>query len=251
MKLRAFTAIVGTLIGFGSAQAQVVYATTDTEFGTLNLLTGAWTYISTPPDPLLGLGFGKNGVLYGLSGVDEELYTVSSSGVETLVGPTGLIFEGSYDNSIGGGPDGSIYATSGGYMCSIDETTGASTVLGWTGVDGEDQPALDGSGNLYIGDWSDGVLDSINKTTGAPTVIGPLYDGWQYNATFWDDGKMYMTDNGGDIYTLNLSTAAMTFVRNGARITSAASVYNAVPEPSAYAVFGFGALALLRRRKRT
>lgn len=253
MKIRAIGVFAAGLVGVAVAGAQTVYvASSDGQFGTLNLSTGAYTLINVPTFYLGGLGYGPGGQLYGLAN-NGNLYTVSATGVETLVGPTGINEAGGW--GMGGGPGGVLWGQGDGQVYSINPTTGGATALpmplGYiTGA----VPVTDNAGNLYLGNSGTGNLFSINTTTGASSLIGFMTTNGVVEGMAWAGGSMWAADYSGFTYRINPATAAATEVatynlNDAGEIFAMASQFNAVPEPAPLAALGLGALFLLRRKR--
>jgi hypothetical protein len=110
-----------------------------------------------------------------------------------------------------------------------------------------------GSSTLYVTGLNS--LYSINTTTGAATLVGSPNIG--YFAVVTEDGVMYAVTEGLQIYTLNPSNGAATFLSN---VSGTSSFFwgiapdTVTPLPSALPLFatGLGGLGLLgwhRKRK--
>lgn len=102
-----------------------------------------------------------------------------------------------------GGPD---------QLATVDVATGATTVIGNTGVFLTDI-AFDPSGNLYGISFSD--LYSVNKTNGATSLIGSLggVSGTANGLVFGADGTLYMA--GSTLYEVDINTGATTAIGSG------------------------------------
>jgi hypothetical protein len=114
---------------------------------------------------------------------------------------------------------GPIYSTTGDGtgLATINQTTGAGTVVGPSGTFGTFAAAFNSSGTLYtIIGWSTGTnrLATFNQTTGAATQVS--------GTTFGDAGMLALQFKGGTLYggsmfsdifyTINAATGAATAV---------------------------------------
>ena len=112
----------------------------------------------------------------------------------------------------------------GGSVYSINETTGAGTLLGSSGFGGTNSMARNSAGILYSATPS--LLITINPVTGvgtlATTLSGFGAEGLSIRGlAFSSTGVLYAVNNGGSpgdtttndlLYTINASTGAMTLV---------------------------------------
>jgi len=150
----------------------------------IDAVTGSVLFVASTGVPFLdGIAFDENDVLYGV-GFDPPAFTLlsidTSSGATTRVGPrsdviTGLAFDPT---------DGQLYGSLGGFnpinpdgIFQIDKTSGASVVLGATGLGGATPDLMfDASGNMFGvkgGGGSPNNLISVDKITGAGLIVGP------------------------------------------------------------------------------
>ena len=100
-------------------------------------------------------------------------------------------------------------STSNNQLATVDVATGASNVIGNTGVFLTDI-AFNPTGSLYGISFTD--LYSVNKNTGQTTLIGNLgsVNGTANALVFGSDGTLYMA--GSTLYTVNTITGASTSV---------------------------------------
>ena len=127
---------------------------------------------------------------------------------------------GSINNAVGG----TIYATQGfagsGDLLVIDPVTGAASSIGNTGVPGMPGIAINDMGEMYGlgGNNAPGSRDlyRVDAATGAVFLVGTTGIQFMSDVEFGPGGDLYaVAVTGGGIsnfYTLDLSTAAPTFV---------------------------------------
>jgi hypothetical protein len=173
------------------------------------------------------------GEVYGTG----QLYTLNpSSGAMTLVGTgtTGI-------NAMAYDPTtqtmyGCNYGASTG-LYTINLNNGAQTYVGDVGIGALIIGlACDASGNLFGADLVGDQLVSIDKSTGAGTVIGPLGIFINYAQDLEYDNEndiLYLAGytTQGELYTVNPSTGACTFVgafQGGAEMCGLAFEYTAI-----------------------
>jgi hypothetical protein len=139
---------------------------------TINLSTGATTFVGNNNFPMTGLTFSQDfSTLYSLASNGGSLLAVNpTTAAATVIGATNPSLLDLATNSSGalfGGGFGGIY--------SIDPLTGATTLIGgtltWTSI------AFDASGNLYGIEISTDALYKINASTGAATLVGGAIGG--------------------------------------------------------------------------
>lgn len=186
--------IIGFALALSTISASadpIVYAiTSNSQFGSLNLSTGAFSQIGPGmPEEALGLVQGSNGSLLTLT-FSGKLDSINpATGVTTVVGLTGLADCTLPTSPCGptsanalGELGGMIYATDfANRLYKVDPVTGAATLIGSTGIPAV--PAIPGSLN------PDGSLNLFEETL------------------FGANGQLYSTY---DAFTLNLTTFAAT-----------------------------------------
>jgi len=80
-----------------------------------------------------GLDFNPNGVLYGVSQLESDLYTIDqTTGATTLIGSTG-VWNSSLLAGLTFASDGTLYAIMNDALYTLDPTTAAATLVGPTG----------------------------------------------------------------------------------------------------------------------
>jgi uncharacterized repeat protein (TIGR03803 family) len=194
------------------AQAQTTYALTQAgAFGTLNLTNGAFNQITAPgfePAGMAGLG----GNLYAANYPGSTLYQVNlTNGNFTTVGNAAISY---YDF---GGTTTALYGVdTNSNLYSVNQTTGAATLIGATGLGtGGFQSLSSGGAGLYTvaQPGSTALLYSVNTTTGLATEIGDtgIVD---ISGMGFVNGQLYAGDETGNLYTINVNTAASTLITN-------------------------------------
>ena len=228
------------------------------QFGTLDLLTRAYTQINADIGQFLtGLAM-YQGQLYGVNyGTPAALYTVGTNGSLTSIGSTGTAISGlAFDAT------GKLYADnySNDRLGTLNLATGAYTNIGAIGVSSGNLGGVLAFSNGTLYDAVSQQLFSLNTLTGAGTVIGisnSLYEGM----ALFDAGNVLYgigMDNK-NLYSINTATAGLT---NLGAITgtnlpgrfyaaTAGTTSNNVPEPSSLALFAIGALVMGWGRKRS
>lgn len=101
-------------------------------------LTGLSSTQITPRDALIpsldGLVFDPNGVLFGLSQNQVDLYTIDpATGTSTFIGDPGL--DSSFVAGLTFAPNGTLYAAVDNALYSLNPQTAAATLVGNTGFD--------------------------------------------------------------------------------------------------------------------
>jgi WD40 repeat protein len=237
----------------------------------INVNTG----LATNPRPtglpdLVGITFGPNGKLYGLTAFAvspaNTLFSINpTTGAATQIGATGLvnIFEGDLDFDP---TTGLLYGvqnvptSDSRQLFRIDPATGHATVVGSLGTSGDfSAMAFSPSGVLYVLSTSAERLLQVDKSTGAtitdvtvPTLLGSTA-GMDFNPA---DGKLYVADGGtstagtNKLYTMNTTTGVLTTVGATGVVNGIEGLAFTVPEPSSFALAALAAIAALRHRRR-
>ena len=197
------------------AQAQsTIYAMTQSGvYGTLNLSNGTFTQISTPgfePAGIAGLGanmFAANypgSTLYEINPINGNFVTIGNGTASYYD------FGGTTTGLYAVGTDQNLY--------SVNAASGASTLIGPTGLGSGGYQSLSGGGaQLYTavpGNNGDELLYVVNTTTGAATEIGDMGLQDDVSSIGFANGTLYGADINGNYYTVNTSTGAATLIGN-------------------------------------
>jgi hypothetical protein len=181
------------------------------DWGTIDLTTGAFNQTGNSSELFAGLGVGPGGLLYGGLFEGTTLYQVSpADGSVTTVGTSSLSY---YD--FGSTTTGVYGFDSTLNLYSVNTTTGATTLIGPTGISTGGSGAISastGADVLYFTDGS-GNLHSINTSTGTATEIGNT--GAAFGAMVFENGTLYAGTAGSSpyyLYTLNPTTGTATLV---------------------------------------
>lgn len=249
----------------------ILYASTGNSNGsgggriyTIDVTSSTVTLIgNTGLNQLGGLAFDNNGVLYGAdegSGGPSSLYTINTTnaaatligGLSGVFGVDALAFDSS--NTLYGGAWTGV-----GTLITID-TSDASIdsmlTMSGSGNSFVAGLAFDAAGVLFgsrgnaFGHTED--LITINTTTGAHTAIGSASN---VISDIWvaADGTLYGGSPTGDLFVIDSTTGAKTFLFNtGIRISGLTGLNTGVPDGGptvlmlAMAIFG---VALARRKR--
>jgi hypothetical protein len=215
---------------------------------TIDTTTGVGTFVGSLPGSSLG-GLITEIEFDNLSGrawatgsaIQEfDLATAAGLGVPapTLDRFSGLEFVGS-----------TLYATddrgaSGLY--SLDPTTGASTLIGFTGIGPVSGLAYDGA-TMYgiVGSGPVDSLYTIDLTTGIASLVGPT---GLFNAgslEFGPDGRLYAGDLSA-VHVIDPLTGASTLVgTTGFGKATGLMLVQQVPEPNTFILLSLGVIGLL------
>jgi hypothetical protein len=231
----------------------VAYITTGSQqFGTVDLTTGSFNLIGTTSGiQLAGLGE-INGVIYGGGVGSDTLYRVNTS-----TGAVSVVGSGNLSYFVFGSTASSLYMVdAGGNLWNVNQTNGAATEIGSTGVliGGNTVGMSAGDKTLYLSVGSQ--LYTLNTTNGLATLVGNTGVD-----TIGGLVSVYGTLYGASdtppfsVFSLNRSTGAAAHVSD---ITGASDVTwglaPIVPEPASFGLMGMAGAALvgaslLRKRK--
>jgi hypothetical protein len=254
------------LVAGASAQNLVYVVDFNSQFGAVNLSTGAFNPIGTPtPEPLANLVWGTDGSLLSLSASGNLDKINPLTGETMVIGETGLGYN-AFDLA---GVRGKLYATDfGNNIYSVDPQTGVATFMRATGMppdpevpfsqnsDGTinlcDETLYAWGGKLYatfdsfkvdpntliITPWVNPALYEIDPSTGEAKLIGPTRLGLGATVVA-NDGKFYAIESEivgwnqygpiaqNQMYTLDLRTGATEYVRD--LDSSQGAIFGAAP----------------------
>jgi len=157
------------------------------------------------------------GTIFAVEPFSFTLYTVSNTGVFTFVGNTGasintLAYDPSSQIMYGGEGGGGQGNPNGGNLYIVDQTNGATTLVGGNGL-GQSYDGLDfGLGGALYGVLNNDDLVTIDETTG---LIITNFGNTGINVkgiSFDTGGVLWAIDQNGNLYTINPATAQATFV---------------------------------------
>jgi len=171
---------------------------------TVDVATGATSFIGGTSISLTDIAFSPSGDLYGIS--FSSLYKVNSSnGATTLVGGLGAV--SGTANALVFGSDGTLYMA-GSTLYAVNTLTGAASAIGALGFQSGGDLAFIG-GDLFMAS-SGNQLVEVDITTGAGTLVGNLGVGSMFGLATPDNVNLYGVA-GQSVYLVNTTTGAATF----------------------------------------
>jgi hypothetical protein len=250
---------------------------------TVNPATAAYTAVgpittSTGALGMTGMAFDPlNGILYGVTGLESptsprNLVTINpATGAATIVGALTESSSSVGLTDISFRSDGTLFGVFSSTLYTVNLATGGLTVIGATGPTSPGGGlAFNSTGTLYTaGTTVGGHVDRLDPSTGARTP-GPTMTNAPYGAPlgammalgFSATDILYgansnRAQNGAtatavELVTINTSTGVVTDIGALPASVDALAFGPAVPEPSAVALLGCGALiaGFIRRRSR-
>lgn len=217
---------------------------------TVDVSTGATSFIGNTGVVLTDIAFSPTGELYGIS--FSDLYRVNSStGATTLVGNLGSV--GGTANALVFGANGTLYMA-GSSLYTVDTQTGAATAVGAIGHQSGGDLAFIG-GDLYMASTGNQLVE-LDLATGLGTVIGNLGVGSMYGLATPDNANLYgVADQ--SVYLVDTATGAAVFqstfaptLSGGAFGLAFLSEAGNVPEPGTLALAGLALLGVGASRRR-
>ena len=179
-------------------------------------------------DRLGAIAFDSNGTLYGVSGASATQGTLMTidptNGTPTVIGllsdpnaavdglrfnSQGVLYGGSFNNSIGVGQLLTIDPSNGNVLSSLTLTGSGNGFC--PGIAFDTLDVLYGSRGNSSGRTED--IDLIDQVTGVLTPIGPM-EAVISDIVFAPDGTLYGCSPTGDLYTIDPVTGAKTLVFN-------------------------------------
>lgn len=219
---------------------------------TVDVATGATSFIGGTSVVLTDIAFSPTGDLYGIS--FSGLYKVNSStGATTFVGNLGAV--SGTANALVFGADGTLYMA-GSSLYSVNTLTGAASSIGAIGFQSGGDLAFIGS-NLYMAS-SGNQLIHVNASTGAGTLVGNLGVANMFGLATPDNVNLYGVA-GQSVYLVNAGTGAATLQSTfSPSLTGGAfglafhteSGGGNVPEPGTLALAGLALFGVIAARKR-
>jgi hypothetical protein len=219
---------------------------------TVDVATGATSFIGNTGLALTDIAFSPTGDLYGIS--FSSLYKVNSTtGATTLVGGLGSV--SGTANALVFGSNGTLYMA-GSSLYTVNTTTGTASAIGSIGYQSGGDLAFVG-GNLYMASSGNQLID-VDITTGAGVLIGSLGVGSMFGLATPDNVNLYGVA-GQSVYLVNTTSGAATLQSTFAPILSGgafglaflteAGGGNNVPEPGTLALVSLALLCTAAGRR--
>ena len=219
---------------------------------TVDVATGATSFVGNTGDTLTDIAFSPSGDLYGIS--FSNLYKVNSStGATTLVGSLGSVVGTA--NALVFGSDGTLYMA-GSSLYTVNTLTGVASAIGSIGYQSGGDLAFIGS-KLYMASNGNQLID-VDTATGVGALIGSLGVGSMYGLATPDNVSLYgVADQ--SVYLVNTSSGAATLKSTFAPTLSGGAFGLAflteagggsVPEPGTLVLVGLALIVTATGRRR-
>jgi hypothetical protein len=211
--------------------------------------TGTSTLIGAMGTTMTDLALSTSGQLYGIT--FSNLYSINSStGASTLIGAHGV----GGGNALAFNSSDVLYVSGGSTLATLNLGTGASTFIGSTGQTSSGDLAFDLGGTLYatvVGADGDDLV-TLNTGTAASTTVGSTGFVSVFGLAFDANSLIGLTASGRTL-SISTTTGAGTVLNANGVATFGAAAGPPIPEPTAFIVFGIGAMvaggaAVARRR---
>lgn len=200
---------------FGPIKDLDVYCTTSTDGGVTWLANTRVTDFSFDPNfasPFPGGTFfgDYNGLSSSPNGRFHALWTDNRNDDQEIY------YDGKYVGMALPATPGVCYGSAGyagfGVLVAIDKGTGAGTLIGPTGIDAMPGLAINSAGDMYGTSAGAATLYRVDAVTGAAFPLGSTGVNFLEAIAFGYDDVLYGVSYGGDLYTINTSTAALTMI---------------------------------------
>lgn len=214
--LRTACLVAFLALGADAEAGFTVHVTTfDRELGTLDLETGVYSAIGNLGlgSPIYGMGFGADGLLYGLdSRAGAHLFRIDTATATAVdLGDIGRAIIGA-----GADPRGTLFAlewASRPDVLSLDPPSGSTTVLGGVDFVGSGLVAVSGDGLIYLSESSflgGDTLHVFDPSSGTSSVVGAT--GLDLVAGLFVGDTLYGLSYDNEVYTIDTATGLATFV---------------------------------------
>jgi len=192
--------------------------------------------------------------LKGAPATEDEIFvSVVPSGAVTPIGSTGNLSALPL-TGLAASPGGTLFAGGNPGLYSINESTGAATLIGEFGIAGdvtcEGGMAFADDSTLYMA-GSNNKLYTVDTATGQASQVGSGSMGYSgVAAMLFIDDTLYGFSNGNrDIISINTSSGAGTWAVDYPANLLGNVTGAALPEPATLGLLLLGGLALLQRRR--
>ncbi|HEY4122648.1 MAG TPA: hypothetical protein VGM56_32510 [Byssovorax sp.] len=214
--------VTSTGAGAGGGGAQEVFAHGPSVLYKLDPVTNAVTEIGhfQGCDQIIDIAIDKDGVMFGTT--SSNLFTIDKTTARCT-----HVANGSYPNSLSLVPQGTLDPNEealvgyvGGDYIRIDKTTGAISQIGTIGhgysSSGDIVSVIGGGTYLTVnGSGCGDCIVQVDPATGAlVSMIGSLNHAQVFGLAFWG-GAAYGFDNGGQLFSIDLTNAQTTLIPTG------------------------------------